>query len=630
MSLQPSSLITPSNDVEEMRNKYGDFFVILFDCGEKEGYYTPIELSIIQPFNFVMSIELMSDITQYIAPIYEINADTILVSHIKKAPSLIERMTFINSNYPLMSAYEDLSLFNKQFKKDIFNALCKQINRDYIQSGKDKNVDPPINENYTLNSITGDINDVIIRDSKIKNIPDRVTTNPLEYVSFVKLNLPFDSQLNAIILPTMIPYIKSVFLPVINSSVDVIIQTKDIIQKAVEDEKLITVNNLPPGPARDANLFKNLFWKNVKLSLELLAIESYRAIEEKVSDLTADYVSIFTLDQMGNLYTINKSNKDSKEDNKKRAYDNLIRYFGSKDILNKLDLSKTYVTGSALSFALSSDSDIDKYLNMVQQDDSVKNITDPADPTINPFFKIDMTKPSYVPLAQRKGNYVFDPSKGIILNVDTKTTMPAKPGADIDLMVDERVSDNEFTTIAEKHYLVFKTIWPNCRLERTVTSKDDKQHIKFTINSNWNDYLKNSFRQVEIYKGSIRHIISHHVPVTRAWYGFSGRNNVKTNSIDDKDSKIEQELSQFYLDADCIKAQWLKIIDNYHYFAGKKSLPLTIIGKYDYRGYNFRPKNINLLVNYMDIIDYDNVFRHIIQKKSSSIKPILPSLPRLF
>ena len=87
------------------------------------------------------------------------------------------------------------------------------------------------------------------------------------------------------------------------------------------------------------------------------------------------------------------------------------------------------------------------------------------------------------------------------------------PGADIDIAVDA-ATEKEFDEIASGHYKVFRDRWPDAELERM--DKPGGTHQWTIVSRNPADLM--TFREVQIYRGDLRGICSHHLPQVRCAY----------------------------------------------------------------------------------------------------------------
>lgn len=169
----------------------------------------------------------------------------------------------------------------------------------------------------------------------------------------------------------------------------------------------------------------------------------------------------------------------------------LMKY--TSDVLGSLDFSQTYLTGSAMVYALSDEQHVDAYPNYIL----TGSPSDRYDVPILAFYNDGRV----VTLRHTGDKYEPDRIRRI------------KPIFDIKLMVDSGVKDAEFDQIANKHYQVFKSRWPSCTIEREVIVGG----YIYRITSTFID-IYNGFREVEIYRGTITDIIRQPFPMERAWY----------------------------------------------------------------------------------------------------------------
>ena len=141
------------------------------------------------------------------------------------------------------------------------------------------------------------------------------------------------------------------------------------------------------------------------------------------------------------------------------------------------------------------------------------------------------------------------------------SNMPIVRAADIDIAVDTN-DEIEFDRIAESHYQAVAKYYPLAKMQRL--NKEKGGYIY---------QITGVHREIEIYRSDRRHILTHHVPMTRGYITNSGT----------------------YFSASCLYSYVTKTITNYYYFAGKVS-PMEILLKYRQRGFTIDIPAINPFV----------------------------------
>ena len=137
-------------------------------------------------------------------------------------------------------------------------------------------------------------------------------------------------------------------------------------------------------------------------------------------------------------------------------------------------------------------------------------------------------------------------------------TLHEEDGADIDIAVDiapGEGDDEKFQAVAAQHLAAVRTLYPNVGMRRV-----DKK-ASYTLE------IIGGPRTIQIYRSTLRHIVTHHVGMVR---GLITGNGAWRN---------------LYLSAICAKSLLCSESYNYYFFAGK-STPMEIILKYKQRGYN--------------------------------------------
>lgn len=134
------------------------------------------------------------------------------------------------------------------------------------------------------------------------------------------------------------------------------------------------------------------------------------------------------------------------------------------------------------------------------------------------------------------------------------------PGVDVDIAV-ETQDRQDFEEIAHRHFSAIKDVWPVARLNRIDKSSGN---FMYRVESErFDDYLS-GFRSVEIYMNDRRGIVTHHLAPVRSWKG---------------------PLSGIYCSASAMEAFATQTIREFHYFAGKAH-PWQTILKYMQRGFH--------------------------------------------
>lgn len=574
---------------DALRQAYGEIFVILNPAGDSyTGYYTPIELAVQSPFNLQLQQIEYEKIAQYMLPMFQPNWEAksmVLVSIIKDCKTLDDRRSFLEDRYPLFDFLEKRliaggageyglkkTLATLKLAADAYTNIPKtrieripisahyeDKERDMVISSTSKDIPLPdfatlkLSEKDNLKIIEA-IDEYLMKIGREMKIPKQIKSNILEYVSYTILmgeaallslegkkeekgeekekkgeekekkdeekKVPKtleqrreerlakrkmeDEQPDVVKLindPQLIPYARQVLTVYINNP--------------VTDPRI--------NPSRDY----------VKNFIYMLSLESHRLLSEEVK--ITENTNVIIPYTMGSLFYEPLYNPIAA----------LNEY--TNGVLSKLDMSKTYLTGSAMAMAL--------YVN-------VKSYLQKEYGSI--YHRVYNTPNEYLGRAYPNFYLPQDMAKktdGFLLEDGTTSFGKEQiiPGADIDLMVDDTVSKAEFDQIAQKHYEVFKARWPSCVMERV----DNNKGYNYMIVSTYIDMYR-GFRNVEIYRGSINHIVSHHLPPVRAWY----------------------KEGQIFMEASCLLTQMNQgLMEDFHYFAGKKTTPFKTLVKYSDRGY---------------------------------------------
>lgn len=246
------------------------------------------------------------------------------------------------------------------------------------------------------------------------------------------------------------------------------------------------------------------------------------------------------------------------------ATENLRYYVGL--YLDELDLTQSFITGSSITASLF----------RTRQDNSYRSENKTLTTADHRCIMIDLLYPTVIThIDPEHAEMLRDESislwninaisetDGIVSKGNTHIPFTIKGGSDVDIGVDETVSDDEYRRIAQGHFNVISFYHPYVKMKEYVKPKGDWNYAIYTDDP---QYIP-IFRTVEIYRTSFRNICSHHVGAVRGCY---------TARFSDR--------PQFYLAASGVMTSMHKATPNYHYFAGKKSNPQDIIIKNKQRG----------------------------------------------
>lgn len=303
-------------------------------------------------------------------------------------------------------------------------------------------------------------------------------------------------------------------------------------------------------------------------SLAPLIAAEFRAIKsEEIIDNNSSFIFNNELIDLASKIPDNHSVKRTHSTSD--ALNNLRYYVGK--YLDSLDLSKSFITGSAITAAL--------FKCKVNKLPNHPKIEVPAQDIIDIHFPILLTEmsPEDKKLAITRGPAslkinIRSETEGDILIV-TQTEMKEikfkiSTGSDVDIVVDNTVSDYEYRAIANDHYRKILQFYPYAKIKESNKSDGDWNYYIYTDDPLYLNY----FRTVEIYRSSFRNICCHHVGSVRGCY-----------------TARFSELPQFYLTASAMYTAIMGVSPNYHYFSGKKSKPQDVLIKNMQRG--FFPEN---------------------------------------
>ena len=238
------------------------------------------------------------------------------------------------------------------------------------------------------------------------------------------------------------------------------------------------------------------------------------------------------------------------------AHERLQFYTGF--YLKDLDLSKSFITGSSITASLINTS-IDDHLR--SWEDRIGLLYPKVLTQLNDDDYIFLTHENITLWDIR----ALSKDEGIMTKGDRKISFTIKEGSDVDIAVDNTVSDDEYQQIAFGHFEVIKRYYPYVKIQQYIKPKGDWNYIIYTDDPLYIPV----FRNVEIYRSSFRNICSHHVGSVRGCF---------TSRWSDK--------PQFYITASAMWTSLYHATPNYHYFAGRKSSPQDIIIKNIQRGIN--------------------------------------------
>lgn len=273
-----------------------------------------------------------------------------------------------------------------------------------------------------------------------------------------------------------------------------------------------------------------------------------------------------------NLFVFNNKQLDIAEHtiNTNEAQCNLRYYVG--DYFDELDLSRTFITGSSITASIINTKKSKYYTN-------IKHFIEIFYPKV--ITKLDSNLEKDI----RDDNinlWVFNAiseTEGIARKNNKEFKFKIYPGSDVDMVIDDTVSDDEYRNIAESHYNTICRYYDYAKMRIHTKPRGDWNYIIYTDDPNYIPV----FRTVEIYRSSFRNICSHHVGAVRGCY---------TSRWSDE--------PQFYLTASAVFTSWYNSTPNYHYFAGKKSYPQDIIIKNIQRGIGVSDKILKkIIINYM-------------------------------
>ena len=299
------------------------------------------------------------------------------------------------------------------------------------------------------------------------------------------------------------------------------------------------------GKSHFAPLLRTRFPSNKSDILKTLMAEEFRCIknEEHVDN--------------NNLFVFNESHMKIWEETipKEKALERLEYYVGL--YFSELDLSRSFITGSAITASLINSRVTNR--NKELWEDSIELLY----PKVITEFRHEIHETLRDDNITLWNIRAVSQTEGLMSKGEKSHSFTIRDGSDIDIAVDNTVSDEEYQQIAANHFEVIKRYYPYVKIRQYTKPKGDWNYVIYTDEPLYIPV----FRTVEIYRSSFRNICSHHVGAVRGC--FTSR---------------WSETPQFYITA---SAMWTSIhsaTPNYHYFAGRKSNPQDIIVKNMIRG----------------------------------------------
>ena len=267
--------------------------------------------------------------------------------------------------------------------------------------------------------------------------------------------------------------------------------------------------------------------------LELLRREETRIILDPKSEVMGDEIFILPLDALKYIW---------KEQD---IYFEKLREF-TFGMLDLLDLSDSYVTGSVIPACLHKPEDPD-----------YQKFFYPA------FYTVPKDYDSYRRII-KADNYTLIKKEKTYLLKDKETgeecLLTIEDGADIDIAI-QADDEKDFDEIAERHYRALKKKYPEAHRRKVERKKTYMWEITGIP------------RIIQIYRSDLKRICTHHVAMVRGFITGNGEDRM------------------FYLTASCFYSLQHEKSPNYYYFAGKR-YPVETILKYNQRGFEVQVGSI--------------------------------------
>lgn len=509
----------------QLKEKYGPFMVIMVDCFDQDskgncipkqvGRLSPIEMALIPPFNLQLKEAKVSDIrSKILEPLLipaDIDQEVMLVAYMKSPDALGLRSNYLVAHNPVVWLLEAMIIPDSSGKTfRIFKQSVENIRSAYIDSVREfQRI--IYNEDYAntdeqYKGVRAEILNDIIAMTKDTPIKERYDL----FNKYIAITSSFKSIPPKPIESIIDYYAANIILK--DSSINsysTIVHELYKLPTLVEYFKQIATNSKT-----------GINWAGE----DLLKYESFRVAQNPDAVIDKNYFTISNLREKSNLLRI-------------RGYDyKFIDKFLNEftPLYKDFDYTKTRLTGSAMAFLIQSFNSRDE----VKLYPSITVIPEIKDPR---FYTLDLSR-----------KVVLGPNKQVEAIFDF--------GADIDLSVDTNDS-KEFDLIAQKHYDIVLKKYPNSKFIRNERTNGYTYTI---VSTDLNDYINKGFRVVEIYRGNITKILSHHVPMVRGWY----------------DGQVYYDITAYMVH----HGEY----DNYYYFASSKSKPLDIILKYYKRGFTLK------------------------------------------
>ncbi|CAH6418147.1 Hypothetical protein HVR_LOCUS22 [uncultured virus] len=317
-------------------------------------------------------------------------------------------------------------------------------------------------------------------------------------------------------------------------------------------------------------------------AFKVLMAEEFRCVKND-EDVDGNSMFVFTDEELDRFEDTIKTT---------RARELLRNYVG--DYLDDLDLSRTFITGSSLTASLIRTNDS----QLLNRNNTLHTNTDHGEPsyprvstTLNTdckevamelFYPRVLTTFDKETLERLRAENValwniraLSETEGVMTKGDTTIGFRISSGSDVDMAIDNTVSDEEYRKIAEDHFEVIRRFYPYVKMREYTKPKGDWNYVIYTDDPHYIPV----FRTVEMYRSSFRNICSHHVGAVRGCYTSRWTSTTKSEQSSDQRPK-------FYLTASGLFTSRYGSTPNYHYFAGRKSNPQDIIIKNMIRGIN--------------------------------------------
>ena len=257
------------------------------------------------------------------------------------------------------------------------------------------------------------------------------------------------------------------------------------------------------------------------------------------------------------------------------AHERMGYYVG--DYLRDLDMSHSFITGSAITACIIKTGVDEKIEHWDKRIDVLyPKVLTTFDPIVHESLKNENVALWNIRAVSQ--------TEGLMVKRGESVSFTIKDGSDVDIAVDNTVSDEEYRQIAQGHYETIKRYYPYVKLREHTKPKGDWNYVVFTDDPLYIPV----FRTVEIYRSSFSNICSHHVGAVRGCY-----------------TSLWSDTPQFYLTASAMWTSMHRSTPNYHYFAGRKSNPQDIIIKNMQRGIGVSDERLRELID--EYIDRKNI-----------------------